>query len=129
MEEVVEVGLTSPATPVPEGAPVLKAQVVEEILGRLARGEAVARLAEEYGVDRKTIRAWRARGGYRPREPRVRESGREQKPGESRHRSEAFEALVGEKMEAKAAPAAPWRRHGRHVLRRHGEPGSPRQER
>ena len=57
-----------------EVAPVLKAQVVEELLGRLAQGEPIKRLAVEYGVDRKTIRAWRARGRYQPRLPRPRRS-------------------------------------------------------
>jgi transposase len=51
---------------------MLKAQVVDEILARLARGASVKRLALEYGVDRKTIRVWRARAGDGPRAPRVR---------------------------------------------------------
>jgi len=46
---------------------MLKAEVVEEVLARLGRGEQVRALAREYGVDRKTIRAWRGRGTYRPR--------------------------------------------------------------
>jgi len=48
-----------------EATTVLKAQVVEAIVARLERGEAVKRLAVEYGVDPKTIRAWRDRGAYR----------------------------------------------------------------
>jgi transposase len=48
--------------------------VVDEVLARLGRGEPVKRLAAEYGVDRKTIRAWRARGRYQPRAPRPRKS-------------------------------------------------------
>lgn len=72
VEQGDEVG--SAATPSCEVAPMLKAQVVDEILRRLGRGEAVKRLALEYGVDRKTIRAWRARAGYQPRAPRVRVS-------------------------------------------------------
>jgi transposase-like protein len=51
---------------------MLKAQVVDEILARLARGASVKRVALEYGVDRKTIRVWRARAGDGPRAPRVR---------------------------------------------------------
>ena len=47
-----------------EVVPVLKPEIVEELLTRLARGEKVKRLAAEYGVDRKMIRAWRARGRY-----------------------------------------------------------------
>lgn len=66
--------LASSATLTHEVAPMVKAQVVEELLGRLARGESVKRLALEYGVDRKTIRAWRDRARYRPRAPRSRVS-------------------------------------------------------
>jgi transposase len=54
--------------------PVLKPDVVEELVARLAKGEPVKRLATEYGVDRKTVRAWRARGRYQPRAPRLRKS-------------------------------------------------------
>jgi transposase len=64
--------VNSPGTALPEGAPVLKADVVDTLLGRLARGESVKRLAAEFGVDRKTVRAWRARGQYQPRMPRPR---------------------------------------------------------
>lgn len=61
--------------PVPmEAVPVLKPEVVEELLARLGRGEPVTRLALEYGIDRKTVRAWRARGRYQPRAPRPRTS-------------------------------------------------------
>lgn len=57
-----------------EAMPVLKLEVVEALLARLGRGESVKRLAAEYGVDRKTVRAWRTRGRYQPRTPRVRPS-------------------------------------------------------
>jgi transposase len=57
-----------------EAVPVLKPELVAEILARLGRGESVKGLALEYGVDRKTIRSWRARGGYTPRAPRPRTS-------------------------------------------------------
>ena len=57
-----------------EAVPVLKPEVVEEVLVRLGRGEPVKRLAAEYGIDRKTVRAWRARGRYQPRAPRRRKS-------------------------------------------------------
>ncbi len=50
---------------------MVKEAVVQEILARLQHGAKVKALAEEYGVDRKTIRAWRAKGGYQPRAPRV----------------------------------------------------------
>ncbi len=73
MEAIGQGGIGLPATPTQE-TPVLKAQVVEEIVDRLTRGASVSQLAAEYGVDRKTIRAWRARGRYRPREPRPRVS-------------------------------------------------------
>jgi transposase len=57
-----------------EAVPVLKPEVVEELLVRLVHGEKIKPLAAEYGVDRKTIRAWRARGRYQPRAPRPRKS-------------------------------------------------------
>ena len=57
-----------------EAVPVLKPEIVEELLARLGRGEKVKRLAAEYGVNRKAIRAWRARGRYQPRAPRPRKS-------------------------------------------------------
>jgi transposase len=63
-------GLASPASPTLELA-VVKEEVVTEVLGRLARGEKVLALARAYGLDPKTIRAWRGRGGYRPRERRT----------------------------------------------------------
>ena len=71
-QDDVMVGWTGPVSA--EAVPVLKPEVVEELLTRLARGEKVKRLAAEYGVDRKTIRAWRARGRYQPRVPRPRKS-------------------------------------------------------
>jgi transposase len=40
----------------------------------LGRGEPVKRIASEYGIDRKTVRGWRARGCYQPRAPRPRTS-------------------------------------------------------
>ena len=62
------------STPVP-GAPVegwmLREDVVREVQARLARGEHVKTIARELGVDKKTIKRWRQRGGWRPRAPRV----------------------------------------------------------
>ena len=62
------------STPVP-GAPVegwmLREDVVREVLARLARGEHVKAIARELGVDKKTIKRWRHRGGWQPRAPRV----------------------------------------------------------
>jgi len=55
-------------------APVVKEQVVEEVLARLARGEPVLRVARAWDLDPKTVRAWRRRGAYRPRQPRRRSS-------------------------------------------------------
>ncbi len=55
-----------------EAVPVLKPEVVEELLARLAKGEPVQRLALECGSDRKTVRTWRARGRYQPRARRPR---------------------------------------------------------
>jgi len=53
---------------------MLRADVVQEILARLARGEGVKGIARELGVDRKTVKAWRRRGAWRarPRGARVR---------------------------------------------------------
>ena len=66
--------LPSAVTLTDERPAMLKAQVVDEIVARLRRGEKVKRLAAEYGVDPKTIRAWRGRGTYRPRSPRAAKS-------------------------------------------------------
>jgi transposase len=44
--------------------------VVEQIVAALARGESVSAVARAYGLDRKTVRAWRRRGGPRPRQTR-----------------------------------------------------------
>jgi hypothetical protein len=49
-------------------APVLKEQVVEEVLTRVARGETVVGVARAFAIDPKTARAWRARGQYVPRQ-------------------------------------------------------------
>jgi transposase len=52
----------------------LKPAVVEEVLRRLTQGEKVLMLAREFGIDPKTIRAWRTKGRYQPRAPRQRRS-------------------------------------------------------
>jgi transposase len=67
MEQVPREVVALPATLETQGPPVLKAEVVEDVLARLRRGEQVRALARDYGVDPKTIRAWRRRGAYRPR--------------------------------------------------------------
>jgi transposase len=38
--------------------------VVEQVVQALARGEGVSAIARAYGLDRKTVRAWRRRGAY-----------------------------------------------------------------
>lgn len=72
LEEGQSAEVASPAILSPEERPVLKEQVVDEIVARLRHGAKVQALAAEYGIDRKTIRAWRAKGGYQPRAPRTR---------------------------------------------------------
>jgi transposase len=57
-----------------EAGPVLKPAVVEEVLRRLAQHEKVVHLAQAFGVDPKTIRAWRDKGRYLPRAARQRRS-------------------------------------------------------
>lgn len=71
-QDVVAIGWTGPGST--EAVPVLKPEIVEKLLARLGRREKVKRLAAEYGVDRKTIRAWRARGRDQPRVRRPRKS-------------------------------------------------------
>ena len=51
--------------------PMVKAEMVEAVLHALGRGTAVVAVARQFGLDPKTVRAWRARGGYRPRQPRA----------------------------------------------------------
>ena len=41
---------------------MVKEAVVEMVLGALARGERVLAVARAYGLDPKTVRAWRRRG-------------------------------------------------------------------
>jgi transposase len=61
--------------PCPAGAVeavMLREDVVREIMGRLSRGEGVKRIARELGIDRKTVKRWRARGSWRPQRRRRR---------------------------------------------------------
>lgn len=54
--------------PVPGGTAeerMVKEDVVREIMARLARGEGVKPIARELGLDPKTVKRWRARGGWR----------------------------------------------------------------
>lgn len=39
--------------------------VVREIMARLERGDGVKRIARELGLNPKTVKRWRARGGWR----------------------------------------------------------------
>ena len=71
---------------------MLREDVVREILARLARGEGVKQIARELGVDRKTVKAWRRRGSWRPRPP-----------GRRRRTLEAFRDFLD-----KRAPEVGW---------------------
>lgn len=51
--------------------PMVKAEVVEAVLQALGRGTALVAVARQFGLDPKTVRGWRARGGYRPRQRRT----------------------------------------------------------
>ncbi len=53
---------------------MLREDVVQAILARLARGEGVKRIARELGVDRTTVKRWQRRGQWRPRPSRPRPS-------------------------------------------------------
>lgn len=57
--------------PWPGAAPVVTETVIEQIVQALARGESVSAVARAYGLDRKTVRAWRRRGGPQPRTART----------------------------------------------------------
>ncbi len=47
--------------------PMVPEAVVEEVVAALAHGASVSEVARDFGLDRKTVRAWRHRGRYRPR--------------------------------------------------------------
>ena len=51
--EVAELRVDSSGSAATEDGPVLKIEVVEEVLARLGQGEPVQRLAREYAVDRR----------------------------------------------------------------------------
>jgi transposase len=55
---------------------MVKEDVVEAVLGALSRGEPVLAVARAYGLDPKTVRAWRRRGQYQPRHVPVVRVGR-----------------------------------------------------
>src|SRR5215470_15187218 len=66
--------------PVPSGTAeerMVQEDVVREIMARLAKGDGVKTVARELGLDRKTVKGWRARGGWRAqRRRRTRELDR-----------------------------------------------------
>jgi len=41
---------------------MLREDMVQEVLARLARGESVKAIARELGMDRKTVKRWRRLG-------------------------------------------------------------------
>jgi transposase len=47
---------------------MLREDIVQAILARLARGEGVKRIARELGIDRKTVRRWQRVGRWQPRQ-------------------------------------------------------------
>lgn len=62
--DVAAASAASSGQPWPGAATMVSETVVEQVVQALARGEAVAAVARAYGLDRKTVRTWRARGGY-----------------------------------------------------------------
>lgn len=50
---------------------MLRKDVVQEVLARLARGEGVKATARELGVDRKTVKRWRRLEHWKPRQGRT----------------------------------------------------------
>lgn len=70
-----EISRSIASLPRPEDSaegPVLREDVVQAILARLARGEGVKRIARELGVDRKTVKRWQRLGQWQPRQARPR---------------------------------------------------------
>lgn len=54
---------------------MLREDMVQEMLARLARGEGVKTIARDLGVDRKTVKRWRRMGRWQPRRGRPRARG------------------------------------------------------
>lgn len=67
--QVAAVPATSSGQLLPRTDAMVGELVVEQIVAALARGERVSAAARAYGIDR-TVRAWRRRGGPRPRKTR-----------------------------------------------------------
>lgn len=70
-EQRVPIGSSAAAGPPVEGW-MLREDVVREVLARLERGDGVKTIARELGVDKKTVKRWRAVGQWRPRAPQHR---------------------------------------------------------
>jgi len=51
-----------PCAPHRSEEPMLREDMVQEVLARLARGESVKAIARELGMDRKTVKRWRRLG-------------------------------------------------------------------
>ena len=54
--------------PIPAGTAeerMVREDVVREIMARLTRGQGMKRIARKLGLDRKTVKRWRAKGGRR----------------------------------------------------------------
>lgn len=69
VQETAGGGVRAGQTRHPE-LPMVKAEIVEAVLQALARGTPLVGVARQFGLDPKTVRGWRTRGAYRPREPR-----------------------------------------------------------
>ena len=59
---------SAPSATNPAEERMLRADIVREILARLARGQGVKTIAHDLGVDRKTVKRWRRKGEWRPRQ-------------------------------------------------------------
>jgi transposase len=68
--QVVPSPVACSGQPWPGADAMVTETVVEQVVQALARGEPVAAVARAYGLDRKTVRTWRARGAHRPRATR-----------------------------------------------------------
>jgi transposase len=63
---------STPAAGSPVEGRMPREDIVREVLARLSRGEGVKTIARELGLDKKTVKRWRARGAWRPRLARTR---------------------------------------------------------
>jgi transposase len=72
MEERVVRVVSLPRESGPAEEPMLRGDLVREILARKARGAGIKRIARELGVDRKTVKRWLKVGDWQPRRPQPR---------------------------------------------------------